>query len=150
LASKLGILFSSKERPQRLDYIEGFIEYKTNGYHTVKLYLKGKSYTKYVHDVMVIPRRNGVATPGPDKSNNRADKLVWGTRRENIWDRIKANGRTEDWNIFPTRSKKHPFMVHMTPPGGKLKHCGMFSSKQEARIKRDMLSLEFYAQCLCA
>ena len=38
-------------------------------------------------------------------------------------------------------------MVHMTV-NGKLKHCGMFSSKEQARIKRDMLSLEFYSQCL--
>jgi len=129
---------------------------KTNGYHTVKLSIKRKSHTKYVHDLVgkafnqcnADPKKEWRHFPDPDKSNSRADNLVWGTRRENIWDRIEANGRTEDWNIFPTKSRKSPWMVHMTIPGKGLKHCGMCSSKEQARIKRDMLSLEFYAQCL--
>ena len=87
---------------------------KTNGYHTVKLSIKGKSHTKYVHDLVgkafnqcdADPKKEWRHYPDPDKSNNRADNLVWGTRRENIWDRIEANGRTEDWNIFPTTEQE--------------------------------------------
>lgn len=67
---------------------------KVSGHLSVKLRRDGKTFTRYVHH-LVLNAFVGPCPPGlecrhkdGDPSNNRLDNLAWGTRAENMADRV--------------------------------------------------------------
>jgi hypothetical protein len=68
---------------------------RPTGYHTVKLGKEGRKQNAYVHRLVTLvfsgpcPPKHEVCHRDGNKSNNRADNLYWGTRKQNIADNIR-------------------------------------------------------------
>ena len=121
-----------------------------SGYRQVKLSKDGKGKTLVVHR-LVLEAFVGPCPPGAeglhwddDKENNALSNLRWGTRRENLLDRVR-NGR----HHFATRthcSKGHPLSGENLGFGSHRERFCRECKKERARVewlrKKDRMKKE--------
>jgi hypothetical protein len=122
------------------------------GYQIVTLCRVGHKHTKKIHD-LVGKAFNDFSGLGiqwrhldSDKTNNRADNLIWGTSLEDGWDWIVDNGRQEDWGVYPSGNTNNPWQLKMTIPGEGRKYIGVFPTMVAARVERDRLCILYGLQ----
>jgi len=115
------------------------------GYQMVIFIRDNHRYKRQVHD-LVGRAFNDFSGPGDqwrhfpdsDKTNNRADNLIWGTQFENRWDRICGEGRQEDWGLS---CKRNSWQLEMSIPGEGRKYIGVFPTMESAREERGRLCI---------
>lgn len=87
------VSFGARQRVTPAKVIAPYI--RPIGYHTVKLGKGGRKRSAYIHRLVALvfigpcPSRHEVCHRDGDKSNNRADNLYWGTRKQNIADNLR-------------------------------------------------------------
>lgn len=82
----------------RLDFFKVSSSINREGYVQINLYVNKHQYIKHVH-VLILTAFCGLRPIGMEcrhldgnKLNNHLDNLCWGTRRENVDDRLKHGG----------------------------------------------------------
>lgn len=143
------------------EVLQGYIN--KQGYHTVSLSRSGKSTSTKTHRI-VAEAFHGTAPPGTEcchkndiKQDNRANNLYWGTRSDNLRDRVKngldhnsvkthcPNGhRLQDPNIY--------WFVHKTKNikgrGCKACNLGRSRARQQGRPFELQDAQEFYTRIM--
>jgi hypothetical protein len=101
------------------------IQVKKDGYHVAFLYKSGKRREFGVHVLVALafvgpkPDRQEVCHWDDDKSNNLPGNLRWGTRSENVLDKVR-NGGHHLANRTHCKKSGHPLSgenLYITPSG---------------------------------
>jgi len=122
-----------------------------NGYYIVKLYKNKIAKTQYLHRLVMMTFLNNpenkkcVDHIDRNKLNNNILNLRWASYSENGMNKSKHKNNSSTQTGVHFHKKTQKWLVHICI-NGKLKHCGLYTSFDEAVLIRKEKEEEYYGE----